>query len=185
MVLDCGAKGIVAPMVMDADEARMIVAATKYPPKGNRSVGGSLHALNYSATADEYFRLADDEILVVVQAEHIAAIERADEIYSVPGIDAVFIGPNDLAASMRAPDGTPPTKEALEAAYTRVLQAAQRHGIAAGMHVYSGTDALKRIAEGWRFLAVGSELKFLLQGATDLVGQLNAPGVQIAGLAKY
>ncbi len=185
MVLDCGAMGIVAPMVMDAEEARAIVAATKYPPRGNRSVGGSLHSLNFGASADEYFRRADDEVLVVIQAEHIAAIERADEIYSVPGIDAVFIGPNDLAASMRAPDGTPPTKEAQEAAYAKVLQAAKRHGIAAGMHVYSGTDALERIGQGWRFLAVGSELKFLLQGATDLVAQLNQADTTSAGLARY
>src|SRR3954468_17072023 len=73
-VLDCGAMGIVAPMVMDADEARAVVAATKYPPRGNRSVGGGLHAMNYGATAEEYYRRADDEILVVLQAEHVSAV---------------------------------------------------------------------------------------------------------------
>ena len=108
MVLDCGAMGIVAPMVMDADEARAIVAATKYAPRGNRSVGGGFHAINYGCTADEYYRNADDEILVVLQTEHIQAVEIADEIYSVPGIDAIFIGPNDLAYSMRSADGTMP-----------------------------------------------------------------------------
>src|SRR5262249_58242679 len=91
MVLDCGAMGIVAPMVMDAAEARAIVAATKYPPRGNRSVGGGMHALNFGATADEYYKRADDEILVIIQTEHIAAVEIADEIYSVPGLDAVFV----------------------------------------------------------------------------------------------
>src|SRR3954452_23526535 len=79
MVLDCGAMGIVAPMVMDADEARSIVAATRYPPLGNRSVGGSLHVLNYGATTDDYFLKADQEILVVIQTEHIDAVEIADE----------------------------------------------------------------------------------------------------------
>jgi hypothetical protein len=105
MVLDCGAMGIVAPMVMDAQEVRTIVSACKYPPIGNRSLGGGLHALNYGCSAEDYFLRADEEILVVIQTEHIRAVEIADEIYSVPGIDAIFVGPNDLAASLR---GHPP-----------------------------------------------------------------------------
>ena len=88
MVLDSGAMGIVAPMVMDADEARSIVAACKYPPRGNRSIGGGMHAINFGTTSDEYYRRADDEILVIIQTEHIDAVDIADEIYSVPGIDA-------------------------------------------------------------------------------------------------
>src|ERR1700722_570594 len=105
MVLDCGAMGIVAPMVMDAAEAEAIVAATKYPPRGNRSVGGGMHALNFGATSEEYYQKANDEILVIIQTEHIKAVEIADEIYAVPGLDAVFVGPNDLTYSLKAPDG--------------------------------------------------------------------------------
>lgn len=185
VVLDCGAMGIVAPMVMSADEAETIVRATRYPPAGNRSVGGSLHALSYNATSHDYFQKANDEILVVIQTEHIDAIDRADAIYAVPGVDAVFIGPNDLAASMRSADGAPPTPEALEAAFTRVREAAQRQGIAAGMHVFSGADAVRRIAQGWRFLAVNSELRFMLDGATDLVKLLAQPGESAPELARY
>src|SRR5262249_21715755 len=150
-VLDCGAMGIVAPMVMDADEARAIVAATKYPPRGNRSVGGGLHAMNYGATAEDYYRRADDEILVVIQAEHIRAVDIADEIYSVPGVDAVFVGPNDLAASLRDAEGKPPSKQHLEDTMTRVREAAARQGIASGLHVFSIDDARRRAAEGWQF----------------------------------
>ena len=131
-VLDCGAMGIVAPMVMDAAEARTIVEATLYPPRGNRSVGGGLHALNYGTSAEEYFRRADDEILVVIQTEHVAAVEVADETYSVPGVDAVFVGPNDLAASLRGPDGTPPSKQLMESTLTRIREAAARQKIASG-----------------------------------------------------
>src|SRR4051812_23499839 len=122
-VLDCGAMGIVAPMVMDPVEARAIVGATQYPPRGNRSVGGGLHALNYGATPEDYYARADDEILVVIQTEHIAAVECADETYAVPGIDAVFVGPNDLAASLRGPDGSPPSKALQEATLTRIREA--------------------------------------------------------------
>jgi 4-hydroxy-2-oxoheptanedioate aldolase len=183
-VLDCGAMGIVAPMVMDAAEARAIVAATKYPPQGNRSVGGGLHALNYGATAEDYYRQADDEILVVIQTEHIAAVEVADETYAVPGVDAVFVGPNDLAASLRGPDGSPPSKQLMESTLDRIREAAERQGIASGLHVFSVDDAKRRLAEGWRFVAVNSELKFMLQGASEVARAFEH--MALAGdVAKY
>jgi len=174
MVLDCGAMGIVAPMVMDAAEARTIVAATKYPPLGNRSVGGSMHALNYGATTEEYFREVDHEILVIIQTEHIAAVDIADEIYAVPGVDAVFVGPNDLATSLRKPDGTPPSKQLMEDTLTRIREAAKRQGLPSGLHVQTAADAQRRIAEGWQFIAVASELKMMLEGASSVVNQINS-----------
>src|SRR6266404_7923702 len=76
-VLDNGAHGIVVPMVNSREEALSAVAATKYPPVGNRSVGGSVHALNFAATADEYYARANDEILVILQCEHIQAVRDA------------------------------------------------------------------------------------------------------------
>lgn len=183
-VLDCGAMGIVAPMVMSAAEAREIVAACKYPPRGNRSVGGSLHALNFGCASDEYFKKADDEILVIIQTEHIDAVERADEIYSVPGVDAVFVGPNDLAATMRSADGTPPSKEVFEATLTRILQACRRCGVAPGVHTFSVAEAKQRIADGWRFLALNSELRFMLSGATEVARAFHPEGPS-AEAAKY
>src|SRR6059036_2742849 len=72
--LDNGAHGIVVPMVNSREEAAAAVAATKYPPAGNRSVGGSSHALNFAATANEYYARANDEILVILQCEHIQAV---------------------------------------------------------------------------------------------------------------
>ena len=183
-VLDCGAMGIVAPMVMNPDEARAIVEATQYPPRGTRSVGGGLHALNYGATAEDYYRRADDEILVVIQTEHIAAVECADETYAVPGIDAVFVGPNDLAASLRGPDGTPPSKQLQESTLTRIREAAARQKIASGLHVFSIEDARRRLEEGWQFVAVNSELKFMTQGAGE-VARAFTPGGNPADVAKY
>src|SRR5262245_42202689 len=111
-VLDNGAHGIVVPMVNSRQEALDAVAAAKYPPVGNRSVGGSVHALNFGCTAPEYYARANDEVLVVLQCEHIQAVRDADEIFAVPGIDAIFVGPHDLAASMRSPDGKPPNADA-------------------------------------------------------------------------
>jgi 4-hydroxy-2-oxoheptanedioate aldolase len=184
MVLDCGAMGIVAPMVMDAAEAKLIVAATKYPPSGNRSIGGGMHALNFGATAEEYYSKANDEILVIIQTEHIKAVEIADEIYAVPGIDAVFVGPNDLSYSMRTADGTPPSKEQFEATLTRIREAAQRQKLPCGLHVFSAADALRRAKEGWQFIAVVSELKMMLDGAAEIVRQVD-PESATNKFAKY
>src|SRR5215472_14575488 len=110
-VLDNGAHGIVVPMVCSRAEAEAAVDAVLYPPRGSRSVGGSVHALNFAASPTDYFAHADDEILIVLQCEHIKAVEDADSIFSVPGIDAIFVGPNDLAASMRGKDGRPASGE--------------------------------------------------------------------------
>lgn len=183
-VLDCGAMGIVAPMVMDVAEAKAIVAATKYPPLGNRSLGGSLHTMNYGTTAENYFLQADNEILVVIQTEHIAAVEIADEIYAVPGIDAVFVGPNDLAASLRKPDGTPPSKELMEKTLTRIREAAKRQNLPCGIHVQTAADAQRRIAEGWQFIAVASEMKMMLESASAIIRQVY-PDLNAAEIARY
>src|SRR5437764_2389526 len=164
-VLDNGAHGIVVPMVNTREEALAAVAAAKYPPAGNRSVGGSVHALNFGTTAGDYFARANDEILVVLQCEHIQAVDDADAVFSVPGIDVVFVGPNDLAASMRGKDGRPPSAEATAEANKHILATCKKHGVAAGYHCMSAEEARHRIEEGWQFLAVSSELRMMLDSS--------------------
>jgi 4-hydroxy-2-oxoheptanedioate aldolase len=182
--LDCGAMGVVVPMVMNGGEARMMVAATRYPPQGDRSVGGNLHALNADASPSVYYQRANNEILTVLQIEHIKAVEVADDITSVPGVDAIFVGPNDLAASMRAADGTPPTTDEFEAALTAIRQSCERHGVAPGLHVFSVEEAQQRIDQGWRFLALNSDLKFLLDAASA-ASRVFHPDRASGDLAKY
>lgn len=182
-VLDNGAWGVVVPMVMSRQEAIESVAATKYPPIGNRSVGGSVHALNFSAGANDYYARANDEILVVLQCEHIDAVSRADEIFSVPGIDAIFVGPNDLRASMRDAEGRDPSPEVFEAALQEILAACRRQKVAAGIHCFSPESVAERIAQGWQFLALGSDLQLMLN---DAERGLKALGLDRAGkLANY
>ena len=163
--LDNGAHGVVVPMVNTRQEAEEAVAACLYPPKGTRSVGGSAHALNFDATSAEYFLKANDEILVVLQCEHIVAVDNFEDVYSVPGIDAVFVGPNDLAASMRDANGKPPEPEVFNAALKKILEGCKKLGIPAGIHTFSPEEAKTRIAEGWQFIAINSELRFLMDGA--------------------
>ena len=171
-MLDNGAMGVVVPMVNSRQEAEDAVAAMLYPPVGNRSVGGSVHALNFDTTATDYFAHANEEMLVVLQCEHIKAVENADAIFSVPGIDAIFVGPNDLAASMRSKDGKPPSAEATKEAMDHILATCKKHGVAPGLHTGSADEANARIEEGWQFIAIASELKMMLNGAAAEVQKL-------------
>src|SRR5437588_7312285 len=148
-VLDNGAHGIVVPMVNSRAEAEQAVAAALYPPTGNRSVGGSVHALNFGTSASDYFAHANEEVIIILQCEHKLAVEDADAIFSVPGIDAIFVGPNDLAASMRGQDGRPPSPEATKKALDHVLATCKKHHVAAGIHCFSAEEVNRRAAEGW------------------------------------
>jgi 4-hydroxy-2-oxoheptanedioate aldolase len=175
-VLDNGAQGVVVPMVNSREEALAAVAACKYPPIGNRSVGGSVHALNFDGTAIDYFARANDEILVVLQCEHIKAVDDADAIFSVPGIDAIFVGPNDLAASMRSKDGKPPTADETSRAMKHILDTCRKHKVPAGLHCTSPEEVLARIDGGWQFLAIGSELRMMLDGVAVVAKKLRLDG---------
>lgn len=181
--LDNGAHGIVVPMVNSRQEAEEAVAACLYPPAGTRSVGGSVHALNFRCSPGEYYAKANDEIIIVLQCEHIKAVEDADKIFSVPGIDAIFVGPNDLAASMRSKDGKPPSGEATSQAMKHILATCKKHKVPAGVHCYSPEEARARIEEGWQFIAIGSELRMMMDSAADVVKRTGI-GTQ-ADLARY
>ena len=182
-VLDNGAHGIVVPMVNSREEALAAVSAVKYPPVGTRSVGGGVHALNFQATATEYYAKANDEILIVLQCEHIDAVKNADSIFSVPGIDAIFVGPNDLAASMRSPQGNPPSAQATADAMKEILAACKRNKVAPGVHCFSGEEVVQKIEEGWQFLAINSELKMMVDGAASILKTIG--GKQKGDIAKY
>jgi len=183
-VLDNGGHGVVVPMVNSRQEAEDAVAAMLYPPFGNRSVGGSVHAMNFGTTANDYYANVNNELLVVLQCEHIQAVENADKIFSVPGIDAIFVGPNDLAASMRSKDNKPPSAQATKEAMAHILATCKKYGVAPGLHTGSADEANARIAEGWQFIAITSELKMMLNGVAQEVQKLpTAP--KTAEMAKY
>ncbi len=183
-VLDAGAHGIVVPMVNTVEEARAAIAAAKYPPVGNRSIGGALHALNFDATAADYFKHANDEILVVLQTESPEGVDNAEAIYSLPGVDAIFVGPNDLTFQMRGPDGVDPTTEELEEVLQRILAVGKKVGTPVGLDVQTPEAVQRRIAEGWQFLAIASELKMMVNEAQRLGKALDLKR-DAADLARY
>lgn len=180
--LDTGAHGIVVPMVNTREEAEAAVSASLYPPKGTRSVGGSVHALNWGATPSEYYARADSELLIVLQCEHLDAVRDFDRVFSVPGVDAVFVGPNDLAASMRDAAGKPPSPEVFRQALADILAAGRRIGVPVGIHTFSADEAREKLADGWQFVAVASELKFMTEGAATVVRAL---GLGTSGTSGY
>ncbi len=183
-VLDAGAWGIVVPMVDTVEQAKIAIAAAKYPPEGNRSVGGGMHSLNFDTTAGDYFAAANDEILVVLQTESPQGVENAEEIYSLPGCDAIFIGPNDLRFQMRAPDGTFPTPEEHEAMVQRVIEVGKKVGTPTGIHAMDPESALDRASQGMQFLAVGSDLRMMTFKAQETVAQLY-PDTVTKDVARY
>ena len=182
-VLDAGAHGIVVPMVNTVEEAKVAIAAAKYPPVGNRSVGGGQHALNYDATAGDYYEHANDEVLVILQTESPQGVDNADAIYSLPGVDAIFVGPVDLRFQMREADGKFPSPEVFERMLQRILAIGKRVGTPVGLHVQSVEDVKRRVSEGWQFIAIGSELRMMMVEAQRVVGELGQK--RAADLARY
>lgn len=180
-VLDTGAWGIVVPMVNSRAEAEAVVAAARYAPQGNRSVGGQLHAANFDTDPASYYANANDEILVVIMAEHIHAIEAADDILSVPGIDAVFIGPNDLHNSMGLKPVFDSDNKQFVDAVQHIVDTAKKYNIAPGIHVSDSTAAKKRIEQGFQFVAVASEAGMMLAKAREITTALGiGTGRQVA-----
>jgi 4-hydroxy-2-oxoheptanedioate aldolase len=164
-VLDAGGWGFVAPNVKSRDEAELIASAAKYPPQGARSLGWGRHSLSFRTDPQTYFEKANDEILVVAQIEHIDAVDKIDDILSIRGIDACYVGPNDLCASCGlSPSLEPPYREFEEMMQT-VLAAARRHEVAAGIQCALPETVNRRIGEGWTLLGIGNDLRFLTASA--------------------
>jgi 4-hydroxy-2-oxoheptanedioate aldolase len=182
-VLDAGAWGIVVPMVDTLEQAKIAVSAAKYPPTGNRSLGGGLHALNFDCTAGEYFAKANDEILVVLQTESPAGVRNAPEIYALPGVDAIFVGPVDLRANMRTADGKEATDQELEAMLQRVVDVGKQVHTPTGMHTMDAETALRRAKHGMQFIAIGSELRMMTSKAQEIVKGVT--GAAAKDLARY
>ena len=183
-VLDAGAWGIVVPMVDTVEQALIAIRAAKYPPTGNRSLGGGMHAMNFGTNSTEYFQKANDEILVILQTESPTGVANAEAIYALPGVDAIFVGPVDLRAQMRSPDGREASNEEFEAMLQRVVDAGKKTGTPTGMHVMDVETAFRRAEQGMRFIAIGSELRMMTQKAEEIVRAIN-PNAERKEVARY
>ena len=167
--LDSGAHGVVVPMVNTVAEAEQAVAACRYPPVGVRSVGGTRPPLSFGVSRAEYLAEANQEIMLAVQIEHVDAVARVNEIAAVAGVDSVFVGPNDLCASMGLPPLLEPDVPAFEEALAKVVRAANAHGKAAGILVGTLATGLKRLQQGFQFVAIGTDAGMVTAGAQAVV----------------
>jgi 4-hydroxy-2-oxoheptanedioate aldolase len=160
-LLDEGTLGIVIPMVHTVEEARAAAAACRLPPVGNRSWGWG-RAARYGA---DYADRINDEVFVAVQLESIQAVENAEAIMSVPGVDGCWAGPADLALSMGIHPGRANDDERHARALERVVAACRNTGTIPGLSCGSPEEMVRRAAQGFQFVTGGSDMGFILEGA--------------------
>ncbi|HEX7555617.1 MAG TPA: aldolase/citrate lyase family protein [Leptolinea sp.] len=169
--LDIGAAGVMVPLVNSADDARQAVTWSKYPPGGSRSVGvGRAH--RYGAALQATIDTANDETAVIVQVEHITAVENIDAIISVEGVDAVLIGPYDLSASMDIPGKV--TDPAVQAAIEKVRITCQQQGMPVGIFTASIQYARDCARSGFTLIAVSTDTLLLVEAARSTLASLKA-----------
>lgn len=156
--LDAGAYGIIVPLVNNREEAERAVAACRYPPQGIRSFG-PIRAAMYGGPG--YVQEANNEIACIVMIETAEALQNLDAIMSTPGVDAVYIGPADLAYAL----GLPPTGDNNEPvhvkAVTRIYEHAKKNGIAAGIHTSSLEYTRRYLSQGFQMVTLGSDNGFM------------------------
>lgn len=174
-MLDIGAQNLIVPMVSSADEARAAVAATRYPPAGIRGVGSALARSARWNRVEGYLVEAAQHVSVTLQIETSAGVEAAAEIAAVDGVDAVFVGPSDLSASMGllGQQTHPDVVAAVEHVFTAVAAA----GKPVGVNAFDPVAADAYIAAGASFVAVGADVALLARASEALATRfLPAPG---------
>jgi len=165
--LDCGSHGILIPMVKNNDEMESIVQSAVYPPVGQRSFGPTMAAfadLDPAATNAKYLSETSKDVAVIPMIESVEGLKNAEDICSVTGVTAVFIGPVDLRFSMglKGGDGT---EEIFLEGLQKVLKICKRLGKPIGTFAADGEQCRKRTAEGFDFIMVPGEVALLAAGA--------------------
>jgi 4-hydroxy-2-oxoheptanedioate aldolase len=172
-LLDIGAQTLLIPMVETAEQARQLVAATRYPPAGIRGVGSAVGRVSRWNARTDYLDVADSEVCLLVQAESVTALKNLDAICAVPGIDGVFIGPADLSASMghRGRADHPDVVAAIEDAIRRIIAS----GKAAGTLMTDNASSRRALELGCTFVATGVDLLLYAAAARKLAQDFIAP----------
>jgi 4-hydroxy-2-oxoheptanedioate aldolase len=165
-ILDAGAYGVICPMINTREEAEALVQACKYPPRGYRSFG-PVRASIYAGS--DYSEHANDDVVVMPMIETAAALRNLDEILSVPGVDAVYVGPADLSLALGCKPRLDQTDAPVVEAQQQIVEACKRHGVVAGIHNGTAAYSLKMIAAGYRFVTLASDSRFLAARAAEEV----------------
>jgi 4-hydroxy-2-oxoheptanedioate aldolase len=165
-LLDIGVQTFLVPFVQNAEEAYRAARAVRYPPEGSRGVS-TFHRGNRYGHAPDYLKRANDEVCMIVQIETRAAIDRIREIAATPGVDAVFVGPSDLAADL-GHLGNPSHPE-VQSAIAEALGNAQAAGTPAGIFALGPEDARKRFDAGFQFASIGADLSSMVKACENML----------------
>jgi len=167
--LDFGADGLIFPHISRAEEARAAVSAARYSPEGIRSIGLA-RAQGYGMRVADCLSRANKEIILIAQAEHIEAAENIDEIIAVDGLDAVFIGPFDLSASLGIPGQTADPR--VQKAIARIRTACAGHGLPSGIFCRDAAAARALAAEGFTLICAGADGLLLGTAARRMLDEI-------------
>ena len=166
--LDAGAYGVIVPMIETPEDAAAAVKACRYPPRGQRSYGPIRVRDIFGSTDPDVI----DNVACIIMIETAEALERLDEIVAVPGVDAIYIGPSDLALALGEKPGT--TSPVLEAAIEKIFAACRRQGIAVGIHTAAGEVARGYRERGFDLVTVFSDAGLLAWAVQQQLAAANA-----------
>lgn len=171
-VMDCGATGVIVPMVNSRHEAEQAVDSVKYPPRGFRGVGLA-RAQKYGCSFEDYKQWNEEHSVVIVQVEHIDAVNNLEAILDVEGVDGFIVGPYDLSGSLGRPGqfDHPDVKDALD----QVRKVAKDKNALAGFHVIPPDlePVYEKLDEGYKFIAHSLDLMFLGAGCRHAVAEVS------------
>ena len=181
-ILDAGVYGVICPMINTRDEAEALVRACKYAPRGFRS-WGPVRASIYAGA--DYGDHANDDIIVMPMIETAQAVSNIDDILSVKGVDAVYVGPSDLSLTMGCKPRLDQTDAPVVDAQLKIVAACKRHGVAAGIHCGTSAYALKMIAAGYQFVTLASESRHMAMKAAEEVAAVRKSGTVAGKIPAY
>lgn len=180
-MLDAGCYGIICPMVNTRDEAEAFVQACRYPPLGYRSYGPTRVRLY---AGDDYAENANATVLTIAMIETAQALENVEAIVSTPELDGIYIGPADLSQSLGHAERVDLTEPALVEALDRILAAAKKYSVAAGLHVGSTAYARQMIEKGFQFVTLQADGAFLTHRAKQVVEEMRGAGAGSASASS-
>lgn len=170
-MLDAGAYGVICPMIDTADQAAQLVAACRYPPRGIRSYGPSRGLLHGGA---DYVAHADDTVLVWAMIETRAGLANVESICATPGLDAIYIGPSDLAADLGVPIGVHPLPTRLDEAVVRIIGTAHEAGLRVGVFCAHEEMAIDMMRRGIDLVTVRNDAGLLRHATAQVLDRLAA-----------
>ncbi len=177
-MLDAGAQGVIVPMVNTREQAEAVVRSCRYAPEGSRSFGPTVAGMRHA----DYVGWAGTTVAVIPMIETIVALGNLDDIMSVPGVDAIYVGPADLSLSLGLKPRNNDGEAVFDDALTSIVEACGRHGVVPGIHA-SGALAGKRLDQGFRMITVANDLLAMRTGLIaelELARKADASGVDTA-----